>query len=284
MIFVCLFIFGAFSSYSQDDKEKVAVRKFSYTDDNAGLAKLAEDRIAAMLHNSGRVKVVERDQLDMVLEEQRLSQSGLVAEEDEINFGNLVGANFIITGGISNVGYSTRTKRYTDSNGKTSYTDVESGTVGLNLKMIDVASGDVIFSKAYNAKGSSDIFVIQLPVVGREPFITKLLEGEISKNVMKDIFNFFPIKGAILFIDGKKSITIDIGSKHDIKKDAIVEITSTEKRTNTAGRTMTTVKTIAKLQVLKVTGEESSVCKIIEGSIEDLEEGTPVVFKSGLKK
>jgi len=143
------------------------------------------------------------------------------------------------------------------------------------MRMINIATGEVILSKAYNFDDSNS-----RTLKGREAVLTHAVTRGIGKEVLKDVMNFFPIEGTIVFIDGKKSITIDIGSEYGIKKGMRVEVVSTFERTNSAGRTVKIAKTIAKLQVTDVTEEEASECKISDGKIEDLREGMAVILKA----
>ena len=60
------------------------------------------------LVNSGRFRIVDRRQLDQIRAEQNFQMSGDVSDDSTITIGNLLGANIVITGEISDVGTSQR--------------------------------------------------------------------------------------------------------------------------------------------------------------------------------
>jgi curli biogenesis system outer membrane secretion channel CsgG len=272
----------AASGYSQKGKKKkkIAVMPFDGVNyETQLLAKLADEKTTSVFYASGRVTLVERMELDRILKEQKFSQSGLVEEKDAIEMGSLSGAKYVVTGKVTSTGYNTewKTTTYKKKDGTTSYDtyQVENGSVSLQIKMIDVTNGEVIFSEAYNFSGSNS-----RTLKGRESLLANVLASGIGGNVSRTIMNTFPIEGSILFIDGKKSVTIDIGNEYGIKKGMRVEVISTAERTNATGRTVKITRTIAKLQVIEINGDETSVCKISDGRIEDLREGMSVILKS----
>jgi len=271
---------SAHSQVEKTVKERIAVMPFEgVSHETNQLAQFAEDKTTAVFYSTGRVIIVERSELNKILEEQKFSQSGLVEEAAAVEMGNLSGAKFVVTGKVTSTGYNTewKTLSYKRKDGSihTEHYQVENGSVGMQIKMIDVANGEVVLSKAYNFSDSNS-----RTLKGRESVWASALTRGIGRKVSKEVMNFFPIEGTIVFVDGKKSVTIDIGSEYGIKKGMRVEVISTRERTNTAGRTIKITTTIAKLQVTDVTGEESSVCKISDGRVEDLEEGMSVILKA----
>ena len=70
----------------------------------APLADGKGDLLAAFLAKSDRLVVVERAALDKVLKEQRLSLTGLVDPKTKAKVGRLLGAKYILSGGLTVVG------------------------------------------------------------------------------------------------------------------------------------------------------------------------------------
>jgi curli biogenesis system outer membrane secretion channel CsgG len=278
LFFVCLLFFGLSSAYSQENKkEKVIIIPFNYARTvydrtvSLRLAELADNVLTSVLHGTGRFIVVERSLLNKVLDEQKFSQSDLVTDEDAINFGQLSGASYAVTGSITNVAYNTKEDSYRNRDGSTTRRRVETGSMGLHIKVIDVSTGELFFTKSYDIKSESS------NLKGSETFLPDILSNKIKGDVQRDVKNLFPVAGSILFIDGKKSVTIDIGSEYGVKKGLRLEVVRTEERTNSAGKTVRITKKIAKLQIVNVTGEDTAECKIVDGKITDLEEGMRVV-------
>ena len=260
-----------FSAMAQSSKVKIAVMPFGYERDYrynySPLATLAENLTTSVLHNSGRFTVVERKELDKILAEQRFNQSGLVNDDDAIKLGRLSGAKFIALGNISNISYNTQTKitpagvRYQLAN----------AFINLLIKIINVESGDIVFTKTYAFKSE------QSRESDREKLLSTLLTNEFEKRVPKEILGSFPIEGTVLFIEGN-SVYIDIGSGQGVKKGMVFDVVSTDEKTNSAGRTVRIVKKVAKLQVTAITGDDSAECRIFDGiNISDLQEGMRIV-------
>jgi len=268
-----LFFIGNFSVYSQQqpDKPKIALVPIDGDRGDATFIKVAEAQITSIMHNSGRLIVVERNNLDKIMKEHNLMHGGLIKDEEAVELGRMSGVQFLVMGKISNVTYTTEWKERTNRSGEKERYQEENGSIGLQINMVDVETGELIYSNLYNFKESNSG-----TIGGREKLISELLTKKIKKDVRKDILKFFPVEGTILFIDGKKSVMIDIGSNYGIKKGMRVDVITQESRTNASGRTVKIDKTIATLQVVEVTGDDTSVCKISKGEITTLKEGMKV--------
>ena len=117
---------------------------------NAYPGKTISDKLVTKLVGNGHYSVADRDKIDKVLEEQKLSHSGIINEEDAPAIGELIGVDaFIIGSGkydiIDKGGW------YTNSNDKKIFKDVfykinREVNVEINLKIISVENGQVIAS------------------------------------------------------------------------------------------------------------------------------------------
>lgn len=118
-------------------------------------------------HNSGHVvqglvnniltqygfTTIERGRLKAILEEQKISSAGLIAHEQRIDFGNLLGINAFVVGEVSQ--FETR-ERKTD----TTYLPFMNTVlpiqgkqwtvsfVSLSMRFVDVKTGEILFSGA----------------------------------------------------------------------------------------------------------------------------------------
>lgn len=289
MILLCLFCFGVSSSYSQQPtKIKVAVLPFGHANQTLDehMAKVAENMISSVLLNSGRVALAERNELEKILAEQKFSNSGLVDDAQAVKFGQLSGAKFIVVGTISSANYilneSTTTTEKQKGKQKKSHTvtnntetqRIESGAIGLQLKILDVTTGDLLFSDSYSFSGQS-----KKKIKGQESFLTDLLtDGFKQRRVSSNIIKFFPIEGSILLVD-EKSALINIGSEFRLEKGTIIEVTSLEERTTSTGQIIKVPREIAKLRVTKVSGRDMSECSVQSGKLSDLREGMSVIIR-----
>lgn len=92
-------------------KKRLAVSRFEdrsgsgYNHVGDGVA----DMLATALVKSGKFTVVERQELDRVLQEQKLGQAGIVTEQTAAKVGRVLGVELLVMGSVSEFGTSERT-------------------------------------------------------------------------------------------------------------------------------------------------------------------------------
>ena len=85
-------------------KPTLAVRTFDNKTDSSSLTPPAQaitDMMTTELYNAGIFTLVERESLDLIAEELRLSMSGLMDESTAPQIGNIMGARYQMTGAIT---------------------------------------------------------------------------------------------------------------------------------------------------------------------------------------
>lgn len=116
--------------------------------------------LAGMLTNelaaTGKFKMVERDKLDAVLDEQDLADSGRVSKKSGAKIGKLTGAQYLVVatltafesdvkgtgGGVSFRGISVGGKK-------------EEAYMAVDLRVIDTTTGEIEFTRTVQARASS---------------------------------------------------------------------------------------------------------------------------------
>lgn len=258
-------------------KDKIAVFPFATVMHDYNMGSLAETEMASLLLETKRFDVIERSQISAIMSEQKLSNSGIVNENDASEIGKISGVKYLVLGTVSNVRYVVTQKR--TENGVSE--DVDAAIV-LQLKIIEVESASVIFSKTYNMKKGSGIGSVFSSLIEGdgtpEGTLSSLLKKTYKKEVSKDMLNAFPIEGEILSIEDKKTVTIDVGSDQGVKKGMVFNVVTKEEKTNSSGKTRTIVKKVGKLKVTEVLGEDTSNCKVTESSV-PLEEGMAISYE-----
>jgi len=68
----------------------------------------AYDTLTVMFTNSGKYDMVERAQINQIIQEQNLQLSGMVSDETAVSIGKFLGAQIIIIGDISGSGNTRR--------------------------------------------------------------------------------------------------------------------------------------------------------------------------------
>lgn len=160
------------SRYEQ--KTVIAVSDFknnsSFTDNNIALA--ATSLVEDIFSQKSGAKVVSRTDLESVLKEQKLQESGLLSEENLMQAGRLAGAQYIVSGSVdfvrengsdySNVAEAatvagdissalSKDKTYSGlgllAEGVLAFSSGYKLEAGLSVKIINVSTAEVIFSK-----------------------------------------------------------------------------------------------------------------------------------------
>ena len=154
-------------------KKKIAVSKFAH--DRIGVSGKIEAEIAKQKINNKRYfTLLSRRDMSKVLKEQKLQSSELMDEKTSARVGKLIGAQAIISGEVasanaeSNVYYEDREKciKYAkDSEGHYQCVrhryyrvkcDTTQASVGVNINIVDVETGVVIYGDTINRDYSAD--------------------------------------------------------------------------------------------------------------------------------
>ena len=90
-----------------DDKPRVGVPPFkvtiapgSFSGSNSQLAQVAADQMSTLLHLSGRFDVIERAQVEQLLDEQNME--GIVRGDEMAKAGNVRGVEYLLVGKVTN--------------------------------------------------------------------------------------------------------------------------------------------------------------------------------------
>ena len=90
---------------------------------------------------SSRFSVIEREKLDLVLQEQGLSTSGALDQQTAAKVGRILGIKYIITGGIDKFAINTTKGGFSGIGG--SYTKAEAK---INLRLIDTTTAERVIA------------------------------------------------------------------------------------------------------------------------------------------
>jgi len=202
---------------------------------NAKLSESVEDGVMNEIVNMGGAKVFTRNEMQKVLEEHKFQASGLVDEKTLVQFGKLAGVKFIVTGSVTNVNLKWVSLEATKSGlqkhlglvGSIVAAGVEQQEgwnidTDISLRIIDVETGEVVFSKAVSGKH----------IIGKTPYPNyDALIGGIKKAAQKaiadarpELSKWFTLRGYIIQTrtssDGKqRAALVNLGYKHGLKED-----------------------------------------------------------------
>jgi len=89
-------------------KKRIAVSSFGDGSGYHGAGTGVSDMLASALVKSGKFVVVERKEIDKVLQEQKMGLSGVITEETAPQVGRMLGVDMIVVGSVSELGTQDR--------------------------------------------------------------------------------------------------------------------------------------------------------------------------------
>ncbi|MBI5074145.1 MAG: hypothetical protein HZB62_03080 [Nitrospirae bacterium] len=212
-------------------KKRIAVTKFenkvkgTYGSWNIGEG--MADQLATALIKTNRFVVVERQALQEVLGEQELGQTGIIKKETQAKVGQVLGAQILIRGVVSEF-----EQAESGGGGGIGYGGFRIGGkssnahVGIDIRLIDATSGQVLTS--HNSVGKAESSGIAVGVsrgmvdFGADSFKNAPI-GQATRQAIEEAVNFIvntmetvPFTAKVVKIDGKK-IYINIGSNMNIR-------------------------------------------------------------------
>jgi curli biogenesis system outer membrane secretion channel CsgG len=142
------------------DKPVLAVNEFTNETSAGwwygGAGRDLADMLTNELAGTGKFKMVEREKLAAVLDEQDLADSGRVAKKTGAKIGKLTGAQYIVTGALS--AFETDVK---GTDGGVSFRGIslggkkEDAYLAIDLRVIDTTTGEIEFTRTVEARASS---------------------------------------------------------------------------------------------------------------------------------
>jgi curli biogenesis system outer membrane secretion channel CsgG len=141
-------------------KPRVAVLEFKNKADNQwwyhGGATAAQDVFVTELVKSGKFRVVEREQLEALMQEKNLSLSGDVDPRTAVKVGKLLGVNYLLTGAVTEYG---NTEKGGHAPGFRGLPGVSAGkksfVAAMNARLIDTSTGEIVWADEARAEESS---------------------------------------------------------------------------------------------------------------------------------
>jgi len=177
-------------------RERVSVLGFSGTVQEE-YKEIAVNKLSALLVKIDRFEVVERAEIDLILEEQYLQLTGLVAEEQAVEVGKILGVKLAFIGNINRLAASW---------------DRESGRykaeAGITVKIIDVETGKILHIMEEEGYGSDQNYRNSLH---------KAIESSIGSNLAYKIREIFTIHSEVLKVEDGTIYFLD-GSRQGVKK------------------------------------------------------------------
>ncbi len=137
-------------------KKRLAVSRF---EDRSGhgyhnLGQGVADMLATALVKSGKFMVMERQELDRVLDEQKLGESGLITAETAPKVGKLLGVELLVVGSITEFG----TKENTISGGISMFgggITRKTARAVVDIRLVNTTTGEIIATETEEGSEST---------------------------------------------------------------------------------------------------------------------------------
>jgi curli biogenesis system outer membrane secretion channel CsgG len=269
------------------NKVRVAVMDFennsswNYWGDNLGAA--AADELVTQLFETGKFSLVERSQLDAILAEQNLGQSGRVNPSQAADIGRILGVQLILTGSITKFSIDTKGGGFRGFGVK--YSEAESN---LDVRLIDTNTAEIMFA----GDGEGKIRLGGLSIKGanfQRDFDAGLAQEalrpaveQIAQKVAGEADSFSSIQAPIapaqvvgasqngaLYIDKGENFGVVVGQRYDVYR-VVDEIR------DASGTLLDTItEAVGIVEVSRVLAQ-SSVGTVVEGEAAEGDTLTPV--------
>lgn len=149
------------------------------------------DQFVRSIETSNRIKLVDRDLIDKLLEELNLSSSDLADKQTALRIGKLVGARFIASGSIFSIGDDIR----------------------LSMKLIETETTSIIKTGSQTGKGTDSV-----------PMLTE----SIAQEFLDALISKFPLRARIIGFAGD-DVVINIGQIHGTAKNVMLNVYQEQK-------------------------------------------------------
>ena len=127
---------------------------------DSSLAAGATDLMVNALLEANRFRVFERSKLDAILQEQNFQHfSGLVDQTTAVKLGKMIGVDAILTGSITNISF----KKAEGIKFGPLKLGKSSAKVVMTIRIIDVTTGEILFSTVQEEEASKSGFHFELP-------------------------------------------------------------------------------------------------------------------------
>jgi len=148
-----------------DEKPRIAVLEIKNKADNQwwwhGGGEAAQDVFVTELFKSGKFRVVEREQINAILQEKGLVLSGDINPSTAMQIGQLLGAEYLLAGAVTEYGEDT-TDVHTPGVRRLPGVSVgkKNFTAAMNARVFDTSTGEIVWADEARAEeGSARVFV-----------------------------------------------------------------------------------------------------------------------------
>ena len=273
-IFIATALFIGINSFVQaQEKTGVGILAFTFVKDAARSQDVnsIQETVTNAFVKTKRFNIVDRSKMDALKKEKDLQKSEDFIDGTVIAQGVSLGANFLISGHVISAQAERMETAPSSTTGQVIVT--YKAKLSISLKVIDVATGQVITSETIEPKGGSALGgMMGTAPSSPEAAISKAIKG-IEEKIDDFVNKNFPATFPIVEIQEKDSkgnatkVMIAGGSAFNLKKGdklKVIEVSTIEVN----GKKLERKKEIGELKITKVEDENFSTCSVSSGGID----------------
>jgi curli biogenesis system outer membrane secretion channel CsgG len=192
-----LVITGLFLAIGAQAQMKKRVAVFSFEDktdhtwhwwDGSGPGDGMAEMLTTSLVKSGKYTVVERNQINALLNEQKLGQAGIVTEQSAAQVGKMLGVELAVVGSVTEFGYSKK-----DVGGSLKGFSLgvkkQKATVAVDVRLINTTTGEILKAENVRKDESSSGLSVGTPEAAfrNESDFDNSIVGKATRAAIEDI-------------------------------------------------------------------------------------------------
>jgi len=203
-----------------EDKTDHRVRWWTGQSVGRGMA----DMLVTALVKSGKYRVIERQEIEKIINEQQLGQSGMVTAQSAAKVGQLLGVEIAIIGSVTEFGHAR-----SDIGGRVKRIGIGvskiGATVGIDVRFINTNTGEILTAENIRKQKSKKGLSVSTPKFAfrnRNKFDDSLV-GKATREAIEDIIKLLDEKSAAIPWQAKiitvkdNTIFINVGSEAGVQ-------------------------------------------------------------------
>ena len=232
------------------------------------LGNAASDIIITEMQKTGQFILVEREKVQHILDEQRLSNSEIAEPATAVKLGRILGASAIVTGSVSQFGVR---EEGVDNIVYQRRDQIAEATV--DIRIVDVASGEILVADSGRGEAKKTV-TGSMGLGGRATYDTTLAGDALRAAIFKFSKNITDRMGTVpwtarvaqvdsgrIYIDAGKTTGVQLGSELEVMRPGkeIISPTTGKVIGETSNR-------VGRVKVIEYFGDDGAVAQDLEGS------------------
>jgi|GEM_PF-2503893 len=249
----------------QSNKKRMGVPAFETGSINKDYGIRMADLLITELMQNRNYDLIERSQLNKVMEEQGLGASGIVDQSNVAQVGKVAGLDYIVLGSLTEASVTDKDNSWRDKNGRNNPSFSTVVKVAVTIKVIEVETGKIVLST--NGANNETFSWGDRPQRATLDNVLSVAKTAIKKAAFKVIDTIAPNEINVLLAtkDGKKftEVTISQGREDGVREGArYVVVREGEVLTDLEGNVIDVQRIEIAYLTIKTVNAKTAVAKV----------------------